>query len=96
MTMRKYTEIQPDWLGKILAGILLGLLLALGCSGLFVLLTPHMDTSAQAQLAMWMVPPIWLGILSFVFFFRSGKSAWVWLGAVNLLIIGVLALARLQ
>jgi hypothetical protein len=43
---------------------------------------------------MWMVPPIWLGVLSFCFLFRSGLSAWLWLGGANILTFGGLYICR--
>ena len=85
-----------DWLSKILAGVLLGFLLALGCSGMFVALTPGIQASARAQLAMWLVIPVWLGVLGGCFFFRSGTRAWLWLGSANALAFGVLAAMRMS
>lgn len=87
--------IQRDWLSKTLAGTLLGFTLALGASGLFALATPGLATGIKAQLAMWLVPPVWLGVLSGCFLFGSGLRAWLWLGAANLLVFGALAAARL-
>lgn len=92
--MSKPTPIRRDWLSKTLAGLLLGFIFALGCSGLFTLLTPGIQMSAKAQLAMWLVIPVWLGILSCCFFFRSGKRAWACLGVANVLVFSVLAAAR--
>ena len=79
------------WLGKASAGIILGFTLALGISGLFMWITSSglMAGSGKTQFAMWLVAPIWAGIASFCFLFRSGFTAWLWLGAVN---IGVFAL----
>ncbi|ATE59665.1 hypothetical protein [Thauera sinica] len=94
MNARKPPAIRRDWLSKTTAGTLLGLTLALGCSGLFVVFGPDMAASIEAQLAMWMVPPIWLGVLGGTFFFHSGMRAWLWLGGANLLILAVLAAAR--
>ncbi|MBN9460901.1 MAG: hypothetical protein J0H00_06710 [Burkholderiales bacterium] len=96
MTNARPAPIRRDWLAKTLAGTLLGFTLALGCSGLFVLLNPDMATPVKAQLAMWMVAPIWLGTLGGVFLFGSGRRAWLWLGGANLLIFGVLAAARMH
>lgn len=90
----KPQPIQRDWVSKTLAGVLLGLSLALGCSGLFAWLNLDMPLSIRSQLAMWMVAPIWLGTLGGVYFFSSGKRAWLWLGGANLLVFGALALLR--
>ena len=96
MTITKPPAIRRDWLSKTLAGTVLGFTLAIACSGLFALLTPGLAMNAKAQLSMWLVMPVWLGVLSFVFLFASGRRAWLWLGAANALVFGVLAVARLS
>lgn len=88
--------IRRDWVSKTLAGALLGLTFALGSSGLLLLALQDAAPGARAQLAMWLVPPVWLGILSGSFLFRSGPRAWWWLGAANLAVFGALALTRLS
>ncbi|MFT4101174.1 MAG: hypothetical protein QM674_09095 [Burkholderiaceae bacterium] len=82
-------------MSKTLAGLLLGLTLALAASGLLVALLADLPISERGQLAMWIVPPIWLGVLSGVYFFASGSRAWLWLGGANLLAYGLLLAARL-
>jgi len=94
MTKKISPPIQRDWLSKTLAGLLLGAVLALVCSGLFSQLNPRMPFAVRGQLAMWMVPPIWLGVLSSVFFFANGLRAWLWLGAVSVLMGGTWAVLR--
>ena len=94
MTKMKAPPIARDWLSKTLAGLLLGLLLGLAASSLFVLLTPALPNSVRSQLAMWMVVPIWLTALSTVYFFQSGLRAWLWLGAGNILLVGIIVLIR--
>lgn len=94
MATSKPPPIQRDWVSKTLAGALLGFTLGLGVSGLFAWLTPDMGLSIRGQLAMWMVPPIWLLTFGFVYFFASGKRAWLWLGGANALVFGALALTR--
>jgi drug/metabolite transporter (DMT)-like permease len=94
MKKEKPRGIRRDWLVKSVAGTLLGLALAFGCSGLFVFFNPDMSASVRAQLAMWMVMPIWLGTLSAVFLFRNGWRAWIWLGGANLLVYGALIAAH--
>lgn len=90
----KPNPIQRDWVAKTFAGALLGFTLALGCSGLFAALNPGMPLSVRAQLTMWMVPPIWLLTFGCVYFFASGRRAWLWLGGANALVFGALALTR--
>lgn len=96
MSPTKPPPIRPDWIAKTLAGTLLGFTLAVGCSGVLVVLTPDMAKVIQGQLAMWLVMPVWLGVLGLVFLFASGWRAWLWLGAANLLVFGALAAARLS
>ncbi|WP_374359237.1 hypothetical protein [Pseudoduganella danionis] len=94
MARPQAAPIARDWLGKTLAGILLGFTLALGCSALFVWLAASLPQSARSQLAMWLLAPVWIGVLGGVFFFRSGKQAWLWLGAANLLVFLIPVLGR--
>lgn len=91
----KSTPIRHDWLSKVLAGTLLGFMIALGCSGIFAELASSLPRAAMAQLAMWLVMPIWLSVLCGCFFFRSGWRAWLWLGAASLLVFAALAAVRL-
>lgn len=79
-------KIQRDWISKSVAGVVLGLLLGLGCSALFMELAPDMMANIKVQLAMWMVTPIWLGVLSMSFLFQDGKRAWMWLVLANTLV----------
>lgn len=90
MTPAKPAPVQRDWVSKTLAGTLLGLALALGASGVFSQLNAAMPLPVRGQLAMWMVPPIWLGTLGLVYFFQSGLRAWLWLAGANVLAYGVL------
>lgn len=92
----KTLPIRRDWLSKTLAGTLLGFALALGVSGLFAAFSGGLPPAARAQLAMWLVTPIWLTVLSLVFLFASGRRAWLWLGGANALVFGALALLRLS
>lgn len=81
----KPRPVRTDWISKTLAGVLLGLALALGASGVLSQLLVPMPLPTRGQLVMWSVAPIWLGICSGVYFFTSGLRAWLWLGAATLL-----------
>lgn len=74
-----------DWFGKASAGLILGLAIALGVSGLLSAAMGLKDTyfSLQGQFTMWMMAPVWCLILSFCFLFRSGTRAWIVLGATT-------------
>ncbi|MFI8666406.1 hypothetical protein ACIGGE_08225 [Qipengyuania sp. NPDC077410] len=74
-----------DWFGKASAGLVLGLAIALGISGLLAEAMGLKDTyfSLQGQLTMWLMAPVWAMILSFCFLFRSGQRAWAVLGALT-------------
>lgn len=96
MAEKTLPPIRRDWLAKTLAGFLFGAVLAFACSGLFVQLNADMPLSARGQLAMWMVPPVWLGVLGGVYFFASGLRAWLWLGAAGALAWGLLFALRLS
>ena len=87
-----------DWFGKASAGLVLGLAIALGISGLLAEAMGLKDTyfSIQGQLTMWLMAPVWALILSFCFLFRSGPRAWAMLGAAAAAIwIGLLLLGSL-
>lgn len=90
MTRGKPPPVRRDWVAKTLAGSVLGLALALGASGVFSQLNAGMPLSVRGQLAMWMVPPVWLVVLGAVYFFQSGLRAWLWLGGASLLVHGLL------
>ena len=80
------TQLKPisrDWISKTIAGLFLGFLLALNCSRAFFVLNTGIAVSAKTQLAMWIVVPVWLAVLSGVYFFQSGRQAWSWLMSVN-------------
>lgn len=88
-----------NWFGKASAGLVLGLAIALGTSGLLTAVLGLENTyfSLPGQFTMWMMAPVWALILSFCFLFRSGLRAWSILGAVAgaiwlvLLLLGRLA-----
>ncbi|MDQ1159272.1 hypothetical protein QE385_003599 [Sphingomonas sp. SORGH_AS 950] len=86
-----------DWFGKVSAAALLGLTLALALTCLFAALfsTDDGPFSAQKQLAMWLVSPIWCLVLGLCFLFRSGARAWGWLALANLMAWAAYIAARL-
>lgn len=92
MKTAKPAPIRRDWVSKTLAGALLGFALALGCSALLAALTRDIPLATRSQLAMWLVPPVWLGVLGTVYFFGSGLRAWIWLGGACALLYGALLL----
>jgi hypothetical protein len=89
------TPIQRDWLLKTLAGVVGGYLLALGLSGLFAWWGPGgIEAASKVQFNMWLIAPIWLAVMSLVYLIRSGWLALVWLLALDLIVYGLLYLAR--
>lgn len=83
-----------DWLSKSVAGTLLGLALGLLAGNVVALLGAGLAPPVRAQLAMWSVAPVWLGVLGGVFLFRSGARAWAWLAGV--LVAGIALLFAAQ
>ncbi len=78
--------IRPDWWSKTSGGILLGFTLAIALSGLFTWAGPGGPAALNKfQFTMWLVAPLWLGVVSLCFLFRSGLRCWLWLGGANLL-----------
>ncbi|MDT4834274.1 hypothetical protein FQZ97_679080 [compost metagenome] len=72
---------------------MLGFALAMGASAVLAALTADIPLVTRSQLVMWLVPPVWLGVLSTVYFFASGMRAWLWLGGACLLLYGALFLS---
>lgn len=91
---RRRTESQ--WLGRTLAGLLLGLAIALVASGLFAWFGPGgiMGGPGKTQFNMWLIAPVWVFILSAVFLFPSTLSAWLWLGSSACLLTVLLVVGR--
>lgn len=88
-TKTKKEKVQPDWWSKIISATFLGYLFAIGCAGVFLKIYPDIPSHIRAQLAMWLVIPIWLSILSGCFFFKNGRHAWISLISANLVIFGL-------
>lgn len=88
-------ERRNDWLSKTLAGTVLGLGLAMAIAGLVAWGTPGGPVATNKfQFVMWLVAPIWVGVLSFCYLFRNGLRAWVWLGAANVVAFAGLGACR--
>ncbi len=88
-------SLSRDWIGKTLAGALCGFGLAIAVSGLFACLSPGgLAVQDKPQVAMWLVPPVWIAILSAAFAFRSAASAWLWLGGAAGLACACLGVLR--
>lgn len=89
--------IRRDWVSRSLGGTLLGFTFALGCSGLLTLALAliGIPLATRAQLAMWLVAPVWLAVLGSCFMFASGARTWLWLGLANLVVFGAYFIARL-
>jgi len=96
MTGATRPMIQRDWVAKTLAGTLLGLSLAFACSAVFAQLATEVAPPIRVQLAMWMVMPVWLCVLSGSYLFRSGGRAWLWLSVANVVVVGIWLVARLS
>jgi hypothetical protein len=87
--------IRLDWWSKSAAGVVLGFGLAMALCGLFAWLSPGGPAATNKyQLTMWLAAPLWAGVLGFVFLFRSGLQAWLWLGGANVLAFGGLYACR--
>ena len=91
MNARRARLQSRHWLGKTLAGAVLGYTLALAVSGGVALLTPGgFSGEGKVQFNMWMIAPVWATVLGLVFLFRDSLRAWLWLGLANVLAWGVL------
>lgn len=81
-----------NWFGKASAGVIAGFMLTLAICGLLAHFGP-LDVgyfSAQSQISMWLMSPVWGLIMSFCFLFRNGVHAWAWLGSANAVLWGLL------
>lgn len=85
------------WFGKVSAATILGFTLALALTCTFAATFSQGDSyfTAQGQVAMWLVAPIWCAPLGFCFLFRSGARAWGWLAIANLAAWTLYAATRL-
>lgn len=100
--MTSTEKIQPQWFGKTLVGLMLGLSLTYGFMAIFIWFGPdnlHTALSSErllwkTQFNMWTITPIWMLIVSFVYLFKTTKSACIYLGLANLLTYGLFVLLR--
>jgi len=85
-----------NWFGKVSAAVVLGFTLTLALTCTFAVLFSRGDSyfTAQGQIAMWLVSPIWCLILSLCFLFRSGARAWSWLAVANVIAWSAYVAAR--
>lgn len=85
-----------DWFGKASAALVLGFTLTLALTCAFQAYFSRGDAyfSAQGQMAMWLMAPIWCALLSLCFLFRSTARAWGWLAAANLIAWALYAAIR--
>lgn len=83
------------WLAKGLAGLILGLVIAIGLSGLLARAGPGgTDAPGKYVVTMWAVVPVWMLVLTFCFLFRNGWRAWAWLGGAAFLVHAALLACR--
>ncbi len=87
---------RTDWWGKASAGVILGFGLALSLVGLYAYLGPGgIDApGGRYSLMRYLEAFVWTAVFSFCFLFRSGRSAWAWLGAANLIALAALFACR--
>lgn len=89
-------DIRPDWWGKTSAGAILGLGLAFALVGLYAYLAPGgIDApGGRYSLMRYLEVFVWTVVFGFCFLFRSGRAAWMWLGAANLVAFAALFACR--
>jgi hypothetical protein len=75
------------------AGVLPGFFLAAALIGLLGWLLPgSWESTMVAGLAAFF--PLWIGVICAAFRFSSGRRAWLWLGGLALLALGLLWLLQ--
>lgn len=93
--MTRAASIERDWLTKTLAGTVGGFGLGIAASALLACLSPGgLAMPNKFQVAMWLVPPVWIPVIAGSFMFRSGVRACVWLGAANVAAFALVAACR--
>ena len=89
-------DLGHHWFAKGLAGLLLGLAIGIGISGLLAWVGPDgPEASGKYMVVMWAVVPVWMLVLTFCFLFGSGWRAWAWLGGAAILVNAAMLAARL-
>lgn len=90
------SEIRPDWWTKASAGAILGFSLALSLVGLYAYLGPGgIDApGGRYSLMRYLEVLVWTAVFGLCFLFRSGRAAWLWLGAANLVAFAALFACR--
>ena len=93
--MSNKNKIQPDWWLKSLTGLILGFAFALAMSGIFAWEGPDgIAVPNKVQFNMWILAPIWMLMLSFVYLFKTGVRALLWYGSVCIAAYAVLYMVR--
>lgn len=88
-------DLTRHWFAKGLAGLVLGLAIGIGLSGVLVWAGPGApDAPGKEVVAMWAVVPVWMLVLTFSFLFASGRRAWAWLGGAAVLANGAMIACR--
>ncbi|MDM5175659.1 hypothetical protein PO883_00340 [Massilia sp. DJPM01] len=76
--------------------LVLGYPLAIALSGVLHRLMQWLDAGPVAgQLAMWVVYPLWVGVIALVFLVPSKRACWTWLALANALAAGAFYLMAL-
>jgi drug/metabolite transporter (DMT)-like permease len=77
---------QQDWISKTLAGLLLGLSMAIAIGVSISLLSlEHVPRMLAPQLGMWCIAWVWMPAFFAAYFFRKGWHAWLCYLLLNLL-----------
>ncbi|MDC8758465.1 hypothetical protein [Janthinobacterium fluminis] len=78
---------------RSLAAVLLGFPLSVALVGLCVLLGPGAGGTRTLPMLLLFFP-IWVGVMSLAFMFRTGLRAWAWMGGATLLSFTLLYLVK--
>lgn len=88
-------KIQPHWVVKTCAGLVLGLSLSYAIVAIYAWFGfGGINAHTKVQFNMWMIPPIWLVVFSLVYLFKTGIKAVVYLSAANLFFYSVFIIMR--
>lgn len=79
-------KIQPHWWRKSLIGFFMGLSFTYALVAIFAWFGPGgIDAPMKVQFNMWIISPIWLSIMCFIFMFRTAFTAFRALLIANLI-----------